>query len=291
MPCGEQLIRIRSAGICASDFTYIAYGMTKILGHELAGVTEDGTPVGIETMYGCEKCPQCVAGRYNLCVQGPSALGVFIDGGMSEYFAAPARAVVPLPAALAPEDACLIEPAAVAWHACRIGGVGRDIRVAIVGGGAIGLLAAAAAQSMRAAEVSLVARHPHQHDIAERFGVTRPSADYDVVIDAAGAERALHDGIALARPGGTFVVLGVYDPDLRWPQHECFVKELRVVPSLGFCAYDQTSDYRQAVEMLATRPELVAALITHRFPLEDAAEAFRVARDKSTGAVRVIVEP
>src|SRR5829696_9127003 len=86
-PTGHgELVRIRAAGICASDHKYIAYGSGMILGHELAGVTEDGTPVGIETMFGCDGCPQCDRGRYNLCVNGLTALGALSDGGMSEYF-------------------------------------------------------------------------------------------------------------------------------------------------------------------------------------------------------------
>jgi threonine dehydrogenase-like Zn-dependent dehydrogenase len=58
-----ELIKIRSASICASDFKYIAWGSAMILGHELAAVTEDGTPVGIETMFGCDDCEYCAAGQ------------------------------------------------------------------------------------------------------------------------------------------------------------------------------------------------------------------------------------
>ena len=286
-----ELVKIRSASICASDFKYIAYGTTKILGHELAGVTEDGTVVGIETMFGCDGCEYCDAGQYNLCVNGPSALGVFVDGGMSEYFRAPARSLVPLPAGLDVADACLIEPAAVAWHACRLGGVGPDRRVAVVGGGAIGLLTVAAAQHMGAPEVSLEARHPHQLEVGERVGATSVSGVYDVVLDAAGTGSALQRTVELTRPGGTMVVLGVYEPEVVWPQHECFIKEIRVVPSMAFCHHDGRSDYLSAAQMLAQTPDLTASLITHRFPIDDAPEAFRVAADKSTGALRVVLEP
>ena len=86
------------------------------------------------------------------------------------------------------------------------------------------------------------------------------------------------------------VVLGVYD-DVGWPQHECFIKEIRTIPSLAFCRDEGGSDYLSAATMLAQRPELVDSLITHRFPIEDATEAFRVAADKSTGALRVVIEP
>jgi len=291
VPNDGELVAIRSAAICASDLKYIAWGFTKILGHELAGTTQDGTPVAIEALFGCDDCENCNAGQYNLCAHGPTALGVFTDGGMSEYFAAPARSLVRLPAGLDVADACLVEPASVGWHACRLGGVGPDRRVAVVGGGAIGLLIVAAAQQMGAGEVSLEARHPHQRQVGERLGATTASGFYDVVIDAAGSGSALRRAIELTRPGGTMVVLGVYEPDVVWPQHECFQKELRVVPSLGYCRHGDRRDFEDAAEMLAERPDLAESLITHRFPIEDAPEAFRVASDKSTGALRVVLEP
>jgi threonine dehydrogenase-like Zn-dependent dehydrogenase len=292
VPTGPgELIRIRSAGICASDFTYIGYGSTMLLGHELAGVTEDGTAVAVEAIFGCGECEQCLQGQVNLCVLGPTALGVTSDGGMAEYFTAPATALVPLPTGLPVSDACIVEPAAVAWHACRLAGAGPDLRVAVIGGGAIGLLAAAAARAMGAAEVSIEVRHPHQREVAERIGATETSGHYDVVVEAAGTERALHRATEVARPGGTMAVLGVFPPDAVWPQHQCFMKELRTVPSLGYCRHHGGRDFEDAAAMLAADPDLVDALITHRFPIEDAEEAFRVASDKSTGARRVVIEP
>jgi 2-desacetyl-2-hydroxyethyl bacteriochlorophyllide A dehydrogenase len=286
-----ELVKIRSASICASDLKYIGWGCTKILGHELAGVTQDGTPVGIETMFGCAGCEQCDVGRYNLCAQGPSALGALTDGGMSEYFSAPARSLVQLPTGLDVADACLIEPASVAWHACRLAGVGPEHRVAVVGGGAIGLLVVAAAQRMGAAEVSLEARHRHQHDVGERLGTSSVDGGYDVVVEAAGSGSGLDRAVQLARPGGTMVVVGLDDRDVVWPQYGCFIKELRTIPSLGFCRHAGGSDFLSAATMLAERPLLAESLITHRFPIEEAAEAFRVAADKSTGALRVVIEP
>lgn len=285
------VVSMRSVSICASDLAYIGMGSTRILGHELAGVTDDGTAVAIEAIFGCAECEQCLEGRYNLCVHGPTALGVTSDGGMSEHFAAPARALVPLPAGLDVRDACLVEPTAVAMHACRLTRVGPEQRVAVVGGGAIGLLVVAAATARGAAEVSLEARYPHQVELGERLGATEPSGHYDVVIEAAGSESALHRAAELAQPGGTMGVLGVFGPEVTWPQHTCFRKEIRTVPSLGYCRHGHGRDFEDAAALLASHPDLVDALVTHRFPLEDAAEAFRVAADKSSGALRVVVEP
>ena len=287
-----ELIAIRSASICASDFGYIQWGSQFLLGHELAGVTEDGRAVAIEAIFGCDACDLCAAGQYNLCAStGTTALGIMADGGMSEWFRAPARSLVTLPDGLDPTDASLVEPASVAWHTCHLAGVGPDQRVAVVGGGAIGLLAVAAARAMGAGEVSLAARYPHQIELGERLGATAPSGAYDVVIEAAGSESSLHQCTELARPGGTMGVLGVFPPDVVWPQTQCFIKELRTVPALGYCNHGHKRDFDEAAAMLAADRDLVDALITHRFPIDDAAEAFRVASDKSTGALRVVLDP
>ena len=287
-----ELIAIRSASICASDFGYIAMGSQWVLGHELAGVAEDGRAVAIEAIFGCDECDLCLSGRYNLCATtGMTALGVMADGGMSEWFRAPSRSLVELPAGLDVGDACLVEPTAVAWHVARLAGAGPEQRVAVVGGGAIGLMAVAAARAMGAAEVSLEARYPHQVELGERLGATQPSGLYDVVIEAAGSESALHRCTELAAPGGAMGVIGVFGPDVAWPHMQCFMKELRTVPALGYCRHEHGRDFEDAANLLASTPHLVDALITHRFPIDDAAEAFRVAADKSAGARRVVVEP
>lgn len=287
-----ELIKITSASICASDFGYIGMGSNFVLGHELAGVTEDGRAVAIEAIFGCGECDLCLEGRYNLCATtGTTALGLMADGGMSDWFRAPARSLVDLPEGLEPSSACLVEPTAVAWHTVRLAGAGPDTRVAVVGGGAIGLMAVAAARAMGAEEVALEARYPHQIELGERLGASQPDGLYDVVIEAAGSESALHRAAELAAPGGAMGVLGVFPPEVQWPQLMCFMKEVRSVPALGYCRHEGGRDFDDAAQLLASTPTLVDALVTHRFPIDDAEEAFRVASDKSTGALRVVVEP
>ncbi len=286
-----ELVRVAATGICASDLNYLRFGSTQIAGHEFAGVLEDGTAVAVEAMFGCGACVQCEQGSYNLCERGPTALGMMDPGGMCESFRAPRHALVPLPAALDLKDASLVEPGSVGWHSCHVGGIGADTRVAIVGAGAIGILAAASAQTMGAPEVAVEARHPHQHEARERLGAVSPTAGYDVVIETGGSESALHRAVELARPGGTVVHLGVYDPDTTWPHHDAFSREIALRPSLGYCGHHGRREFAEAADMLASRPELARMLITHRFPIEDAPEAFRVAQEKSRGVFRVVVEP
>ena len=286
-----ELVRVAGTGICASDLMYLRFGSTQIAGHEFAGVLADGTPVAVEPMFGCGSCRMCEQGSYNMCERGPMGLGATHPGGMCEWFRAPRHVLVPLPAGLEAADAALVEPASVAWHSCHVAGVGPDTRVAIVGAGAIGILAAASAQAMGAPEVAVEARHPHQHEARERIGATTPTGDYDLVIETGGSESALHRAVELARHRGTVVVLGSYDADTTWPSHAAFMREVALRWSLGYCAHHGRREFAEAADMLASRPELAPMLITHRFPIEDAPEAYRTAQDKSKGVFRVVVEP
>ena len=202
----------------------------------------------------------------------------------------PLRAIVPLPPGLDAKDASLVEPASVALHASRMGGIGPDTRVAVVAAGPVGILAAAAAQTLGAPDIGVEARHPHQHEARERLGVGEPSGAYDVVVETGGTESGLRRAVELVRPGGTVVHLGGYG-DIRWPMHRAFLKEVALRASLGYCGHHGRRDFADAADMLAARPELARMLITHRFAIDDAAEAFRVAQDRSKGVFRVVVEP
>ncbi|MET0727272.1 MAG: alcohol dehydrogenase catalytic domain-containing protein [Acidimicrobiales bacterium] len=288
-----EVLEMRATSVCASDLLYVRVGSRQILGHELVGVRADGQAVVVEALYGCMQCEQCLQGRYNLCPTHPErALGMTADGGMSEQFRAPSERLVPVPAGLDVRDASIVEPASVSWHAVRLAGVGPGKRVAVVGAGALGLLAAAAARRMGAEDVALEARHPHQREGGERIGARIGTEGlYDVVVEAAGSAASLAQCIELVAPSGTIVVLGVHLGSVEVPWMPLFHREGRLVPSLGYCAHESGREMEDAAAMLAEEPEIVRTVITHRFPLQDSTEAFRVAADKSSRAIRVVIEP
>ena len=292
-PGTGELLEMRATSVCASDLTYIRFGSRRILGHELAGIRADGTAAIVEALYGCMECEQCRRGDYNLCPTHPErALGVTTDGGMAEQFRAPAARLVPVPPGLDVRDACLVEPASVSWHALRLGGTAPGKRVAVVGAGALGLLAVAGARRMRVDDVALEARHRQQWEAGERLGAhAGTDGSYDVVVEAAGTAASLARSIELVARGGTVVVLGVHFGTVELNWMPLFHREARIIPSLGYCRHDGVREMDEAAAMLAEDPEVARALVTHRFPIEDAAEAFRVAGDKTAGAIRVVIEP
>ena len=288
-----ELLAMKATSICASDLSYLRFGSRMVMGHELAGLREDGTAVVVEAIYGCMECAECRRGTYNLCAtHGQRALGYSADGGMAEQFRAPSARLVPVPEGLDVRDACLVEPASVSWHAVRLGDTGPGKRVAVVGAGALGLLAAAGAIRQGGEDVAVEARHDHQRQAAERIGArTETKGLYDVVVEAAGTAASLARATELVAPGGTITVLGVHFGTVELDWMTLFHRETRLIPSLGYCRHDGGREMEDAAAMLAAEPEIARALVTHRYPIEDAEEAFRVASDRASGAIRVVIEP
>jgi threonine dehydrogenase-like Zn-dependent dehydrogenase len=291
-PAGDGVkVRVASAGICGSDLHLLEWELPVVMGHEMAGTLADGTPVAVEPLDPCGACPACLAGSYNLCQLGPTMVfGVGRDGGMAEMCVVPESAISPLPAGLSPADACLVEPLAVAVHGVRRAGLSGGQRAAVVGGGSIGQLALVAAQAA-GATVSLEARHEAQRSVATRLGSREVTGGYDVVIEAAGTAGALERAAELCRPGGTLVLLGTYWEQPPMPAMGICMREVSVVPAYMYGRAGPSKDFDIAATLLAARPELPGLLITHRFPLNAAAEAFATARDRAAGAIKVVLEP
>jgi threonine dehydrogenase-like Zn-dependent dehydrogenase len=290
---GEVPLRVVAAGICGTDLRMVAAGLTGfVLGHEFAGVAEDGAAYFVEpTVYG-GTCTECRGGNPQRCTEpGHGHLGVFIDGGMTERVMVPAYMLLELPARIDVHDACLVEPAAVAWRAVRRAGVAGGERLLVIGGGTIGLLTGAAAAD-RGLAVDLLARHPHQVAAAERLGFGPATDGYDVVVDAGGSADSLARAAELTRPGGRIVSLGVHLDTTPVPGSAVsLVKELTYLHSNAYGWHHGTRETAAAAGLLARTPALATTLITHRFPIEDAAEAFRVAADRAAGAIKVVIEP
>jgi 2-desacetyl-2-hydroxyethyl bacteriochlorophyllide A dehydrogenase len=292
-------VDVRAAGICGTDLHLVSgagFPPPRVtLGHEIAGITENGTPVAIEPLSPCGSCEPCRRGDQHLCVDGSAMLfGVGLDGGMADRIVVPERCLVPLPAGVAVGDASLVEPLAVVVHSLRRSAARPDQRVVVIGGGTIGLSAVAAARA-RGCEVALVARHDAQRAAGERLGATAvdevAGGGYDIVIEAAGSESALATAVHLARPGGMVVIPGVYWGPVAVPGLAMCLKEVSLCPTALYSRTAGGRDIDAAAALLATTPGLADTLITHRFPLDAAAEAFATAASREQGAIKVVLEP
>ena len=291
---GHDSVRldVRSASICGSDLHLLGFGpMPVTLGHEFAGTLSDGTAVAVNPNVPCGTCDQCVAGAGHRCRTGTQRiLGVAADGGMAETVAARTDALVTLPVHVPVADACLVEPLGVATHGVRLAGLSSGQRTAVVGAGAIGLAAVAAARTI-VDDVGLVARHAPQRSAGERLGGQSPRGEYDVVFECAGTESALAQAADLCRPGGLVLFLSTHWSPVPIPGIPASMKELDFRWSFTYGSHDHGHDLDDAANLLARDPEIAATLISHRYPLADAAEAFRVAADREAGAIKVVLEP
>ena len=288
------LVNVRSAGICGSDLHMInaGYELTSTLGHEVAGTLPDGRAVALEPMAPCGHCDMCVQGDYQLCRLGVGMVfGLARDGGMAQQILVPPRCLVPLPGNVSVADACLVEPLAVAAHGIRMLDLKPGSRVAIVGAGAVGL-AAAAVLSRHVAAVDIAARHDAQKEAAERLGAgLDPHGEYDAVVECAGTSEALAQAARLCKPGATILLLATYWGGVKLPAFEVSMKELRILGSFMYGRRNLVRDVEVAAQLLAQRPELPGILITHRLPLEAAAQAFEIAANRREGAIKVVLEP
>ena len=172
-------------------------------------------------------------------------------------------------------------------------------RVLVLGGGTIGLLAAAVART-RSDDVTVSVRYPHQRAVAESLGVTvldeaevhawGKQARPNVVIETVGASaNTLDTAIAVARRGGTIVVLGTF-ANIPVDLFAAGQKELVFRNSFAYAMTDGENDFEVAARTLVELRQPLAAMVTHRFDLADVASAFECAGDKSTGAIKVAVE-
>jgi threonine dehydrogenase-like Zn-dependent dehydrogenase len=287
-------VRVASAGICASDLKLLSWKLPATIGHEFAGALDDGTLVAVQPSVPCGTCDLCRSGREHLGPDATSRMhGVFSDGGLAEAVIVDRSCLVMLTPEVGADVGALIEPISVALHAAHQGGLHGDApadRVLVIGGGSIGLAVVTIAQH-HGAEVDLVARHPAQRAAGERLGARSSLADeYDVVIECAGSQSALDDAIGRVRPGGTIVVPSSWFDPVQ-VSSSLLLKEPRVVMSYTYGHHHGVREFDEAVEILAAHPELADAMITHRFALDDASEAFRVAGDRAAGAIKVVVEP
>ncbi|MBI1884782.1 MAG: alcohol dehydrogenase catalytic domain-containing protein [Chloroflexi bacterium] len=318
---GEVLVRVRGCGICGSDLHFYRGDFPAMPnvppGHELAGEVAElgegvegwspGQRVVIEPLWVCRECSYCRTGSYQLCPRR-RFVGTFAPGGMAEYISVPAYSLYRLPEDLDFELGALVEPLSVVVHGLHVAGLTVGERVLVLGSGSIGLLAAFAARAAGAGEVVATYRHEHQGKAALAAGAHRAvkaddegiaglkaeaqSSPADVVLETVGGHAdTLQQAVDLVRLGGRVVVLGLFTGPVPVNALTLMLKEARVMGGITYCRPGPQSDFDVSLRLLAAEPERARSMISHRFPLAQAADAFATALDKSTGSLKVHVHP
>jgi len=312
---GEVLLRVRACGICGSDLHFyrgqLPMPPAVSPGHEFAGEVVEvgegvegfapGQRVVVEPLRACRRCSYCRTGNYQLCPRRV-LVGTFVSGGLAEYVLVPDYTLYPLPDALDFELGALVEPLAVVVHGLHLVGLAFGDRVVILGCGTIGVMTALAARALGAAEIAVTYRYEHQARAALAAGATRVvSADDvsglsgekpDVVVETVGGHaETLGQAVGLVRPGGRVSILGLFTAPVQVNALTMMLNEVRTAGAITYCRSRRLSDFEAALRMIEADPERARGVITHRFPLAEADQAFRTAADKSSASIKVQVHP
>jgi L-idonate 5-dehydrogenase len=309
---GSVLVRPTHGGICGSDLHYYRDGRVGtfalqqplILGHEVVAIVEHdpsgdfaaGDRVAVHPATPDGVCPECQAGRPNICRNarylGSAASMPHTQGAFAEQAVFRSEQLRRLPDTLPTLRAVLAEPLAVGVHAiARAGGV-RGKGVFVSGAGPIGLLATAAAVALGAAGVTVGDLIPRPLEIARALGahatlvlgdVKPENESFDVVLEAAGVPAAVSTALAAAARGGVVVQIGMLPGEPRPVSIASLVSH--EVDLRGAFRFDTELD--AAIALLDAHPAF-DAVITHRFPLQDALAAFDVAADAARSSKVVL---
>ena len=328
---GDALIRVTLTTICGTDVHIVKGeypvkpGLT--IGHEPVGVIEalgegvTGYALGERVLVGaitpCGQCHACLSGHLSQCGHGSGyeaiggwRFGNTINGAQAEYLLVPnAQAnLAKIPEDVSDEEAVLLaDIASTGFAGAESGEVRIGDTVVVFAQGPIGLCATAGAKLMGATTIIGVDSDPVRLAVARRMGadVTLDFTKVDVVdevrrltggigadvaIEALGTQGTFESALRSLRPGGTLSSLGVYSGKLQIP-YEAFAAGLgdhRIVTSLCPGGKERMGRLLRAVESGRFDP---TPLLTHRFPLADIGEAYRIFSNRLDGVLKVAIVP
>ncbi|WP_246574030.1 zinc-dependent alcohol dehydrogenase [Streptomyces genisteinicus] len=311
---GEAQVRVQAVGICGSDREvfqgsrpegYVRYPLTP--GHEWSGTVAavgDGVPAALvgrrtvgEGFRNCQVCERCHAGETTLCGAGYEETGFTLPGAMAPTLTLPARLLHLLPDDADPTAAALLEPAACVAAAALRAAVRPGQRVAVVGDGTLGMLAAQLLAASSPAELLMVGPDPGRSGLARTMGATAfrtpdeavgEAGRYDTVVEAAGAPATARAAAALLRRGGRLVLTGIpaagaagLDPT------DLVVRQLEVRTVFGATP----AAWSHAVGAFAAGLLTPLPLVTHELPLDAFEQAIALVGSGDPDVGKVLLRP
>jgi len=310
---GEVEVRIEAGGICGSDLHYYfdgGFGTVRlrepmILGHEIAGTVarvgvevasvKPGQRVAVNPSRPCGQCRYCQEGKQNHCLDmrfyGSAMRFPHVLGGFRDVLVCDEAQAVPVPASMSAAQAAFAEPFAVTLHAVNRAGPLLGKRVLITGAGPIGAFTVIAAR--RAGALEIVATDVAEAPLAAArkvganatVNVTKKDAlagygtdkgHFDVMFEASGNAKALADGLAVVRPTGIVVQIGIAGAEMTLPMNLAVAKEIELRGTFRF-----HEEFALAVALIGGGLVDVMPLLTATLPLVQANEAFALAADRS----------
>lgn len=322
---GQVLLRVKATGICGSDLHSYAdarIGDTPvekplILGHEFSAVVEavgpdaldgnhqplkPGTRVAVDPAQPCHHCELCEHGHPNLCCNLAFCGNYPYGGSFCEWMHMPARSCFPVPKTIDDTEAALLEPLGVAIHAVDLAKFRVGHSAAIIGMGPIGLIILQLARLAGADPIFATDKFPWRLKLAAKYGAIPIRCDaedpvqrvaketggrgVDVAIEAAWADQSVAQAAEMARLGGRVVLVGIPGDDhLALKASTARRKGLTLVLSRRM-----KHVYPRAIRLAEQGRVDLRGLVSHRFPLKRAVEAFQLNTAYQDKVVKVMVD-
>ncbi|KAJ4292659.1 L-arabinitol 4-dehydrogenase [Kalmusia sp. IMI 367209] len=321
---GEVLLNIKSTGICGSDIHFWHAGCigpmivedTHILGHESSALVlsthpsvtdlKPGDRVAIEPNIPCHACEPCLTGRYNGCESVLFLSTPPVPGLLRRYLKHPAVCCHKLPDNLTWEDGAMLEPLSVALAGMDRAGVKLGDPVVVCGAGPIGLVTALCCRAAGAAPLLITdidqgrldfaksiipnilthkVEFSHTPDDFRSKVVSLMGIEPAVAMECTGVESSINGAIQAVKFGGKVFVIGVGKNEMKIPFMRLSTREV----DLQF-QYRYANTWPKAIRLVQNGLIDLRPLVTHRFNLEDAVEAFKTAADPKTGCIKAQIQ-
>lgn len=295
-PEGEALVRVRLAGVCATDLELMRgyYPFTGILGHEFVGelVHASGSlPAGQrvvgEINAACGECRACQAGRPTHC-ERRNVLGILgRNGAFADYLTLPLENLHPVPAEVPNEAAVFTEPLAAALEIQEQVQIKPSDQVLVIGAGRLGQLIVQTL-ALTGCGLQVVARHDSQRRLLQQIHVQAireqdvPHNCVDIVVEATGTPGGFQLARQAIRARGVLVLKSTYAGDVQLNLSSIVVDEITLVGS-------RCGPFPPALRLLASGLVDPTPLIQERFRLEDGIRALDRAAQR--GVLKVLLEP
>ena len=304
----EVLLKVAATAICGSDM-HAYHGLDErripplILGHEVAGYVTggelDGQLMVVNPLITCGQCGHCLSGCTNLCAKR-ELIGMYLAGAYAEYVVVKTASLLLPQCPVEPWIACLTEPTATALHAIvQIERISyrpiSEQRVLVIGGGAVGLLAALVLSAKGCLNVDLAETNALRRATVEQQNVAvfDPLSDsapaqgtYDVVIDCVGSGATRRLASEQVTPGGIVSHVGLQNAQEGLDTRRLTLQE---VTFLGNYCYTR-QDMLASLDMLINGRLGDLAWVERR-ALSSGAKAFRDLHDGRVAAAKIVLHP
>jgi len=317
----DVLVKVKVVGVCGSDVHYYIEGQigsNKVeypyrVGHECSGVVEQvgkvvnrvkvGDEVTVNPAQSCGRCDQCRMGRENTC-RNLRFLGTPGEGPgcLCEYIVMPERNLFNVTGRMTLETAAMCEPFTIGVYAVQQAGIKESSSAAIFGAGPIGLSCMVAAKAAGVQRIYVTERvearckaalehgacwvgNPDKQSVAEGICSQEPLG-VDVALECAGQQSTLDEAIEVLRPGGTLAIVGI--PRFERVSFRADTIRRKELTILNIRRQNQCDE--KAIELITSSKAQVDFMLTHKFAMEQAVEAFDMVEGYRDGVIKAVIE-